>query len=272
MDEIHALDLDGLAMPALGFGTWELQGRECRSAVAAALAEGYRHLDTAAMYDNEEEVGRALAEASASRHEVFVTTKVWWDHLEPDALRRSTHDSLRKLRTDHVDLLLVHWPNPDVPLGDTLSAMETLRREGKVRRIGVSNFPRDLLRQAADLAGVACDQVEYHPFLSQEELLEEVRKRGMVLTAYSPLAHGRAIRDDTLREIGDRHGVGPAQVALRWLLDQESVAAIPRSSDRDHIRANLRVTGFSLTGEERERIDGLARGERVVDPEFAPDW
>lgn len=260
------------SIPALGFGTWQLTGRVCGDRVRDALAAGYRHIDTARMYENEHEVGRGLRESGVDRGEVFLTTKLWIDDLARDRVLSSTEESLARLGTDFLDLLLIHWPSEAVPLAETLGAMRGLQEDGRVRHLGVSNFPPSWLERALGEAPLVCDQVEYHPLLGQERLLGAVRRHGLALVAYSPLAHGAAVREKALAHIGERHGKSPAQVALRWLVQQEGVAAIPKAASPRHLRENLEIFDFALEPAEMERIGGLARGERVVDPEVAPDW
>lgn len=264
--------VQGERVPALGFGTYKLTGAECREAVADALELGYRHLDTAAAYENEAEVGAALAASGVARESVFLTTKVWTDDLRAGDVERSTHESLRKLQTEYVDLLLIHWPSETVPLEETLGAMFALRDAGKVRHVGVSNFPLPLLRQACTLGPIFCNQVEYHPFLGQHELLVEAEAHDLLLTAYRPLAKGRVSEAAVLREIAGAHGKTPAQVALRWLLQQPGVAAIPKAASHRHRAANIDLFDFTLSEEEMTRIGGLARNERLVNPGWAPDW
>ncbi len=265
------VSLRGHKVPALGLGTWLLKGDDCRRAVAAALDMGYRHFDTAQIYGNEAEVGDALAASGVDRDDLFVTTKIWNDRHGAAEVVSSTAHSLRRLRTDYVDLLLIHWPVQMHRIGETLDAMTTLRERGLVRDIGVSNFTVAQFRQAAALVPVVCNQVEYHPFLDQRPLLDAVRGAGAVLTAYSPLARGAVFDEPTLRGIGDAHGKSAAQVALRWLLDQDGVLAVPKATSREHLAANLDVFDFTLSDDEREIIAGLARGERLVAPPFAPD-
>ena len=264
--------IQGTAVPALGFGTWQLEGDECRRAVEDALALGYRHIDTAQAYDNEEQVGRALKNADVPREEIFLTTKIWRDNLRPDDVSTSFQQSLKRLKTDYVDLLLIHWPHDAVPLGETLAAMSGFKAAGMVRHIGVSNFTPTLVGEALKHTSIFCNQVEYHPFLSQDALLRLARKHGFLLTAYSPLAQGTVMDDETLQEIAEAHGKTPAQVALRWLIDQQHVAAIPKASSHDHRRANFDIFDFELTDGERQRLDALAQGRRLVDPDFAPAW
>jgi 2,5-diketo-D-gluconate reductase B len=269
---MKTIEIDSDPVPALGYGTFELEGEACREGVSHALALGYRHIDTASFYGNEEQVGRAIAESPVARDEIFLTTKIWWEDLALANMLASARRSLRKLRTDYVDLLLIHWPSSQVPLDESLTALTTLKQEGKARHIGVSNFPPSLLRQAVEAAPVVCEQVEYHPFLGQQELLSLVHEHGLMLTAYSPLARGRVMNEAKLAEIGRRHAKNPAQVALRWLLQQPRVAAIPKASTAEHRQANLAVFDFELSAEEMAEIHALARDERLIDPSFAPDW
>lgn len=261
-----------MRVPALGLGTWQMEGLTCRRAVEEALRLGYRHIDTAQLYGNEEEVGRALRGSGVPRGEIFLTTKVWMENLEFGDVLRTTDESLRRLAIDSVDLLLVHWPHPTIPLEETLSALQQLQEEGRALQIGVSNFPPSLLRQALEIVPTFCIQVEYHPYLSQQVLLEIARRHDLMLTAYSPLARGEVAKDPVLREIARRHGKTPAQVTLRWLMQQDHVAAIPKASSREHLRANLEIFDFVLSEEEMSRIFALDRGRRFIDPGTAPDW
>lgn len=260
-------------MPSLGFGTWQIEGDAAREAVADALELGYRHIDTATAYGNEREVGEGLRDSAIPRDEVWVTTKVWRDDLEPDRLRRSAEGSLKALGLDRVDLLLIHWPNPAVPLGDALAALHRVRQDGLTRHIGVANFPSALLREAVSEFPIHSDQVEYHPYLSQRPVLDVAHAHGMVVTAYSPLGEGNLLGDPVLGEIAVERGCSPAQVALRWLLDQGGVAAIPKAASHEHRAENLAALGLApLTYEERARVDALARGRRFINPAFAPQW
>ncbi|MBA2529722.1 MAG: aldo/keto reductase [Euzebyales bacterium] len=266
------VSLRGEQVPAVGLGTWELEGASCRQAVAEALDMGYRHIDTAQAYDNEGQIGEVLRTSAVDRGEIFLTTKVANRNHAPSDVHRSVGDSLRALGSDYVDLLLVHWPVEFDTIGQTLEAMLELHAEGKVRHIGVSNFSPTQFELAAEIAPVACNQVEYHPFLSQAAVLEMARKHDAIVTAYSPLARGDVVSDGTITEIAERHGKSPAQVALRWLIEQDGVTAVPKASSREHLAANLDLFDFALTDADRERIDGLSRGERIIDPPFGPDW
>lgn len=271
-DDVRTKEIQGVEVPALGLGTWLLEGEECEEAVADALALGYRHIDTAQMYRNEAEVGRGIARSGVSRDEIWLTTKVWMENAAFDDVLRSTEASLRRLDVEYVDLLLLHWPSESVPLSETLSAMRRLQEDGAARHLGVSNFPPDLLDEALDEAEILCNQVEYHPFLDQDHALEICHEWDLLLTAYSPLARGRVTGDPTLREVAEAHGRTPAQVTLRWLLQQQQVAAIPKAATPEHRRANLEAFDFELSESEMDAVHGLARGERIVDPDFAPDW
>ena len=259
-------------IPQIGFGTWRLWGRDCEEAVADALAAGYRHVDTAAMYENEAEVGRGLRAGGADRSEVWLTTKVWRDQLEPEPLRASLEGSLRRLGVEQVELLLIHWPNPEVPLERTLTAMTALREEGKTREIGVSNFPSKLFGEALDLAPVIVNQVEYHPYLSQEAVLRMCAERDVELNAYRPLGKGEVTHDPVLHEIAEVHGKTSAQVALRWLIEQPPVSAVAKSASPERRRENLDVFDFELSPEERARIDALPKNRRYVNEGWAPEW
>ena len=266
-------DVHGVSVPALGLGTWQITGDAAREAVEHALSLGYRHVDTAQVYKNEAEVGAGLAASGVPRADVFLTTKVWTDRMGAGRLAPSVDESLRKLQTDYVDLLLLHWPNDDVDLDRLLEDLDAVREAGKARLVGVSNYPSALLRRSLEVVPeLATDQVEYHPFLNQSALLGVVRERGMVLTAYSPLVQGEAVSDETLAEIGRAHGASAAQVALAWLLEQDRVVAIPKASSDGHREGNLGALDVALTDDDRARIAALPKGHRLADPDFAPDW
>jgi len=268
---MDTVTMKGAQVPALGFGTWQVEGADCREGVRHALSLGYRHIDTAQIYGNEAEVGQGIADSEVGRDAIWLTTKVWYEKASADAVKRSTDESLRKLGTEYVDLLLFHWPNEGTPMEETLGAMNELKEQGLARHIGVSNFTPTHLKRALKAAPIAALQVEYHPFLAQEPLLALCREHGLLFTAYSPLARGRVLKDATLKAIGERHGKSPVQVVLRWLIDQPQVAAVPKAASAPHRESNLALD-FELSDEDREAIDGLARGERVIDPSFGPDW
>lgn len=268
--------VQGVSIPALGLGTYKLTGGEAREAVEHALAIGYRHVDTAQIYDNEAEVGAGIAASDVPRADVFLTTKVWHDRLGADAFGPSVDASLQRLGTDYVDLLLVHWPSTTgVPLAETLGALDAARQAGKTRLVGVSNFPAGMLREALSiLPDLANDQVEHHAYLGQERLLGVVREHGMTLSSYSPLGHGQGdvLGDETIRAIAEEKGVGAGQVALAYLLGHDRVLAIPKAASARNREANLAAAEVTLTEAERARIDALPKDHRIVDPDFAPDW
>lgn len=273
---MNFVTVKGACVPAIGFGTWPLRGWRGRRAIERALALGYRHMDTAQIYDNESDVGRALRASGIARSEVFLATKLHRDNLRADAVRQSTEDSLRRLSTDYVDLLLIHWPNEAVPLGETLEAMTRLRDAGRTRFIGVCNFNIDLLTEAVQMhrADLLCNQIEYHPFLSQTRIREVTRRFGMIVVAYSPIARGRVAQDATICAIADKYGKTPAQVALRWLIEQDGVAAIPKAGSAAHAAQNLAIFDFTLEAVDRAAIDRLGHaGFRIQGREPGmPDW
>ena len=263
----------GVTLPSLGFGTWQVEGDAAREGVLDALELGYRHIDTARMYDNETEVGRGIAESAVPREEIWLTTKVWMDDAAPDDVRRSAEGSLERLGVDRVDLLLLHWPNATVPLADTMNAFVGLREDGLIREFGVSNFPSALLREAAELAPVFTNQVEYHAYLPVDEIKAVCDEHDILLTAYSPFAHGKLLDDPVLADIAADRGVTPGQVALAWLLEQPRVCTIPKASSRDRRMENLAALSVELSDGERERISALGeRRLRTGNPPFAPVW
>ncbi len=261
-------------MPGIGFGTLGNVGDAGSALVEAALAEGYRYIDTSRYYGNEEAVGKALARSSVRRSDIWVTTKLLHPKTpsQPD-LALELDKSLRLLQTDYVDLLLIHWPNPQVSLEWALGEFAALRKQGKVRAIGVSNFPTDLLLKSLEIVGdLAANQVEYHPYLSQRPLLKLMRERGLVLVAHSPLVRGAVLNDPVLQEIARQRQLSVAQVVLRWLVQQERVVAIPGALNVGQLRENLKVLEVTLTDDEMATISTLARGTRIVDPPHSPVW
>lgn len=269
-----AIATQDVSIPRLGYGTYRMPGAAAQPAVESAIALGFRHIDTAAMYENEEAVGAALAASGVKRDELFVTTKVWHADLAPDALERAFETSLSKLKLDHVDLYMIHWPAKGMDMAATLAALEGLRERGLTRAIGVCNFTLPMMRKAVDEIGapIAALQVEYHPFLSQAPLLSWLRGKGIPLTAYAPLAQGRAASDETLAALGRKHGATAAQMAIAWLLDQEGVIVIPKAGRPESQKANLDATKITLDDEDRAAIAALPKDRRYVSPPFAPDW
>jgi 2,5-diketo-D-gluconate reductase B len=268
------VEANGAKIPAIGLGTWELRGRQCARIVEQALKLGYRHIDTAQVYENEREVGDGLRASGVRRDDVFVTTKVWTTHFAPHELERSTKESLVKLRMPEVDLLLLHWPNPHVPLAETLGALAHAKKIGLARHIGVSNFTVALIEEATKACPepLVCDQVEYHPYLDQAKVREACERNDMALVAYSPVAKGRIKNDETLKRIGEKHGKTPAQVCLRWLV-QQNVSAIPRTSRIERLSENIDIFDFALDDEDMHEIFALASAKgRLTDFGFAPKW
>lgn len=269
---MDTVNVQSTAVPALGFGTWELEGDDCLRGVRHALEVGYRHIDTAQVYGNEEQVGEAMQASGVARGDIFLTTKIWNSRLDPVKVRSSSEYSLRNLRTDYVDLLLIHWPARMDILPATLEAMMELRAEGKVRHVGISNFTAAQMQIAMEHAPIFTNQVEHHPYLGQQTLRALCVDAGVMLTAYSPLARGRVPSDPVLAEIGTAHGKSATQVALRWLIQQPNVSAVPKSASEKHIESNFDIFDFVLSDDEVARIDALDSGERIVEPEWSPDW
>ena len=268
------VEANGAKIPAIGLGTWELRGRACARIVEQALRLGYRHIDTAQVYENEREVGEGLRSSHIRRDDVFVTTKVWTTHFAPNDLLRSAKESLVRLRMSDVDLLLLHWPNAHVPLSETLGALAHAKELGLARHIGVSNFTVALIEEAVALCPqpLVCDQVEYHPYLDQTKVREACAQAGMALVAYSPIAKGNVKSDAVLTRIGAAHQKSAAQVCLRWLV-QQNVVAIPRSSKIERLSENIEIFDFALDEAEMAEISALATdGGRLTDFGFAPKW
>lgn len=255
MDTIEVFEEE---LPQIGFGTWDLRGQSGFKALQAAIENGYRHFDTAEMYRNEDIVGEAVAGSGLDREEFFLTTKAWSDNLTHAEIKRACEQSLDRLGTDYVDLYLIHRPG-SAPLQETFAGMQELVAEGKTRFIGVSNFSVEQLERSISISDepIFTNQVEYHPYRRRDALLSFCEQQGVILTAYSPVARGRVLGDKILQDIGDRYGKTPAQVALRWLVQQDYVIAIPKAESAEHQRENLDVFDFVLSEEEMRRIDRL---------------
>jgi 2,5-diketo-D-gluconate reductase B len=271
---METLKTQGISLPRLGLGTFRMQGDVCRAAVESALGLGYRHIDTAEMYGNEDAVGAAIAASGIAPKDLHITTKVWNENLAPDAMRRAFDTSLKKLKLDRIDLYLVHWPAKSMNLPAMFETLMKLREEGRTRAIGVANFNIALLKTVVEeiKAPIACDQVEYHVMLDQTRLREYLAAKSIPLVAYCPLAQGRAASDATLAAIGRKHGASAAQVALKWLLDQDNVAAIPKASRPESQQANLDALKLKLDDDDRKAIADLPKNKRLVSPGFAPAW
>ena len=271
---METFQTQGIRLPRLGLGTYRMQGDVCRAAVESALALGYRHIDTAEMYANEDAIGAAIAASGVKRNDLHVTTKVWNENLAPDAMRRAFDASLKKLRLDFVDLYLVHWPKPGMHLPSMFETLMKLREQGRARAIGVANFNVALLKSVVEelKAPIACNQIEYHVMLDQSKVKKYMDAKSIPLVAYCPLAQGRAASNETLVAIGRKHGASAAQVALKWLLDQDGVAAIPKASRHESQKANWEAFGVSLDDDDRSKIAALPKNQRFVSPGFSPDW
>lgn len=263
-----------MAMPALGLGTWPMKGAECEEAVCSALAMGYRHIDTAEMYGNEDAVGAALARTAVPRGEIFLTTKVWWDKPDGPAFRAAFEGCLARLQQSYVNLLLIHWPSPELDLPSVLAAMARIREEGLARAVGVANFPTALLKQALalDIVPIACNQVEQHVMLDQQKLLDITQPDGIVLTSYTPLGKGEVLEHPEMQRIAAEHDATPGQVALAWLLSKDLVAAIPKARGIERQKENLAAVKLKLSETDLDAIAALPKGRRFVNPAFAPAW
>jgi len=275
---MNVVEANGARIPAIGLGTMTLKGDVCVGAVKTALQLGYRHIDTAERYGNETEVGEGLAQglraAGLKREDVFVTTKVYQDKLAAADFRRSFAESLEKLKLPWVDLLLIHWPNPKVPLAETLGVLCEAKRDGRAKHVGVANFTTSLLQEAVKLASepLVTNQIEVHPFLDQSKVLAACRQNGLSVTAYCPIARGKVPGNETLERIGKAHGKSSSQVALRYLIEL-GIVPIPRTATPDHLAANLAVFDFKLNDAEMAQIGKLKRSDgRVVNPAHAPQW
>ena len=273
---MHFVTAGGAALPALGFGTYGMARPEMLRMIPAALQAGFRHIDTAQIYRNEAEVGECVAASGLRRQDLFLTTKIWVANYPERAFARSVDDSLRNLRTDYIDLLLLHWPSSAVPLAEQIAGLNAAVQAGKVRRVGVSNFNQALLGEAVKLsaAPIVTNQVEYHPYLNQALLIDACRRHGVSVTAYCGMAVGRVFDEPVLKDIAAGQRKTVAQIVLRWLLQQDGVIALSRSVKPDRIASNMQVFDFALSPAEMLAIHDLARdGSRIVDPPgLAPAW
>jgi diketogulonate reductase-like aldo/keto reductase len=273
---MHVVSANGANIPALGFGTFRMSDAEVHGILPQALKLGFRHVDTAQIYGNEAAVGDVIAQSGIARNEIFLTTKVWVDKVGHQAFLASVDESLKKLKTDYVDLLLLHWPQSEMPLADRMGALNELRRAGKVKNIGVSNFSTALMEEAVRLsdAPVVNNQIEYHPYLDQTKVIKKARETGMSITAYYLMADGVVPKDETLKAIGAKHGKTAAQVVLRWAVQQKDVIALSKTATESRLSENFQIFDFALSLEEMEAIHKLARPDgRIVNPgHLAPEW
>ncbi|SMG49998.1 aldo/keto reductase [Paraburkholderia susongensis] len=264
------------AIPTLGYGTYGMSPLEVHRVLPAALRAGFRHIDTAQVYGNEAEVGDCVAASGIPRADVFITTKVWVSNYHPTRFAASVDESLRKLKTDYIDLLLLHWPGSDIPLSEQIGALNAASRSGKVRHIGVSNYNRALMAEAIELSEIplATNQFEYHPYLNQSLLIESTLNAGLAVTGYCGMAVGQVLSDPVLKEMAARYGKTIAQIVLRWLVQQDGVVALSRTSKIERLPENLAVFDFELQAADMAAIHALARpGSRIVNPPgLAPQW
>jgi diketogulonate reductase-like aldo/keto reductase len=272
--QMTVVEANGARIPAVGLGTMTLKEGAGIEMIAHALKLGYRHLDTAQAYGNEREVGEALRASGVKREDVFITTKVFRDRLIPGEFERAVDESLDRLKLPFVDLVLIHWPNPEVPLPGTVASLCSVKRAGKTRNIGVSNFTVALIEEAVRIADepIATNQIEVHPFIDQDKVIAACRKHGISVTAYCPVARGHVPGNETLARIGKAHGKSAAQVSLRFLV-QQGMIVIPRTSKKERLAENLAIEDFTLTPPEMAEIGKLKKPDgRVVNPAFAPQW
>ena len=260
----------GFEIPILGLGTWQLTGKKCREAVKKAIQLGYRHIDTAWIYDNQEEVGKGIRESGIEKEKLFITSKVWTDNLEYKDVLEQCEETLNQLKLNYLNLYLIHWPNKDIPLEETFRAFKKLVDDEKVKSIGISNFNIERVKEAVEKSKVpiSVNQVEYHPYLNQENLLKECKKSKIALTAYSPLGRGKILDDPILIKVANEVDKKPGQVALRWLIQKE-IIVIPKASSEDHLKENMEVFDFKLSKEQMDEINEIQIKRRLVNPGFS---
>lgn len=266
---------NGASIPALGFGTFRVPGPDTERMVSHVLSNGYRHIDTAQIYGNEADVGEGIRRSGVTRGDLFLTTKVWVENYKHDAFIASVEESLKKLKTDYVDLLLLHWPNEAVPLAEQIGALNEVAKAGKVRHIGVSNFNTGLMQQAVKLSSlpIVTNQVEYHPYIDQTPVLRAAKELNMSVTAYYAMADGKVLEDAVLKAIAAKHGKSVAQIVLRWIVQQD-VIVLSKTVSEERAKENAAIFDFVLTADEMAAIHALARADgRIVSPEgLAPVW
>ena len=263
-------------IPALGAGTFRLKDQDAFDSVTMALEEGYRHIDTAQIYGNEKDVGKAIAASSIDRSEIFLTTKIWMDKLPGDKFLDSVKESLTKLQTSYIDLLLIHWPlkNNEVAMEDYLTSLKEVKDAGLARHIGISNFTSAQVEQAVSILGereILTNQIEVHPYLQNEKVIACCEKHSIEVTAYMPFAYGDVLKDEVILSIAQKHQATAAQVTLAWLR-QKGYPTIPSSTKRDNLRNNITSLNLVLEDEDMAQIATLDRNHRLASPDFAPDW
>jgi diketogulonate reductase-like aldo/keto reductase len=269
---MQVVEAKGVRIPAIGLGTMTLKDAVCVEAVKTAIKLGYRNIDTAQNYGNEREVGEGIRASGVPREQIFLTTKIYWNRL--NEFEKAFEESLKTLGFPWVDLLLIHWASPDIPVAQSVATLCTFKRKGLAKNVGVANFTVAMLDEAMKAATepLVNHQIEVHPFLDQTKVLAASRKHGMSVTAYCPIARGKIPGNDTLERIGKKYGKSAAQVSLRYLVQQQ-IIPIPRTANPDHLAANLAVFDFTLSDAEMAEIAKLKRPDgRVVNPPHAPKW
>lgn len=272
MNEMLTELIRGTVVPKLDLGTFELVGEAAIETVQKAVETGYRHFDTASKYGNEKAVGEGLSRSGLSRDELFLTTKVWITDLHPDTIVQTVAASVADLNVENVDLLLLHWPSPYFGMKESIESLSLTKEAGLASQIGVSNFPPSMLLQALDYGDLFCDQVEFHPYLDQKPLLRIAAERDLLLTGYAPLAVGRVSEDPLLQSIDEKHGKTAAQVALRWLVEHQKVAVMPKSRSPKRLQENFDIWDFALSRADTDSIATLTHGFRIYDEEWVADW
>jgi diketogulonate reductase-like aldo/keto reductase len=257
-------------VPCVGFGTYKLTGETCIKVVEEALQFGYRHIDTAQYYNNEEAIGTAVKNSSLDRDKVFITTKIF--PTDFSRMIPAVEDSLRRLQMDRVDLLLLHWPSDDKTNSIAIEGLNQALNKGYTKSIGVSNFNIEKLKKALKEAPIICNQVEYHPYIAQQKLLTFMKKNVMFMTAYSPLAKGRVFKDAVLENLARKYNRTIGQVVLRWLLQQGDISVIPKASSAEKIKENLNIFDFVLASEDMKVISCLSGDNRITNSKWSPEW
>lgn len=259
---------NGVLMPILGLGTWQLTGKECEKAVKDAISLGYTHIDTAEYYNNQKEIGKAIK--NADRKKLFITSKVWHDNLKYDDVIKACEKTLNDLETSYLDLYLIHWPNKRIGMKETFNALKKLYNDKKIRSVGVSNFTIAHLEEALKIfeIPIAVNQVEFHPYLYQKDLLDFCTKNRIILTAYSPLAQGKVFNEKRMTEISKRYNKTPGQITLRWMIDK-NIVVIPKARGITHLKSNMKLFDFKLTETDNIMIEALNKNERMINPSFA---
>tara|TARA_R110002012_G_scaffold102626_1_gene242130 strand:- start:343 stop:1170 length:828 start_codon:yes stop_codon:yes gene_type:complete len=273
---MHRVKANGADIPALGFGTFRMPGEDVLRIVPKALDVGFRHIDTAQIYGNEAEVGSAIAGSSVARQDIFLTTKVWVDKFRHDDFIASVEESLKKLKTDYVDLLLLHWPKMEVPLAEQIGALNEVRKAGKVRHIGVSNYSIQLMADAVALsdAPIVTNQIEVHPYIDQSKVMAAAKETGMSITSYYAMADGKVFEDDVLKELGAKYGKSVAQIVLRWVIQHDGLIALSKTVGEKRVVENFDIFDFEISTADMQAISALARPDgRIVSPDgLAPVW